>query len=124
MCFLPEKEGGEELSSPQPLTPHHHSRHQGSGVKDSCGQFPTTLGALVSICLDCRATGAMISRGAPHETGFIKGFPRCVCQEGATDLHLEKGPALLFIRVSIIETIEGNFVDRNTFRKDVAIISL
>lgn len=62
--------------------------------------------------------------GAPHETGFIKGFPRCVYQEGATDLHLEKGPALLFIRVSIKETIKGNFVDRNTFRKDVTIISL
>lgn len=61
-------------------------------------------------------------RGVSHETGFIKGFPRCVNQEETTDLHLEKGPALLSIHVSIIEIIEGDFVDRNIFWKVIAIM--
>lgn len=43
-------------------------------------------------------------------------------QEETTYLHLEEGPALLFIPVSIIEMIKGNFVDSNIFCKDIAIM--
>lgn len=56
-------------------------------------------------------TGA-IGRGRSRETGFSKGFPRCVYQEETMDLYLEEGPGLLFIHVSIIETVKGYFVDR------------
>lgn len=59
--------------------------------------------------------------GVSHETGFSKGFPRCVYQEETTNLHLEVGPGLLSIHVSITEMIEGDVVDRNIFWKVVAI---
>lgn len=123
VCFLPEKVGGEELSSPQPLALITALGTKAQGSRTAVGGFPRCWEHWSAFPWTVALLGQSVE-GAPHETGFIKGFPRCVYQEGAMDLHLEKGPALLFIHVSIIETIEGNFLDRNIFQKDVTIISL
>lgn len=75
---------------------------------DSCN-----AGGIASVPLDCGPnTTEAIGRMRSCEMGFGKGFPCCVYQEETMDLPLEEGPGLLFIHVSIIETVKGHFVDR------------